>query len=151
MNKAMIGSLIIGGALAFGMVTKADAKLYYIPFNLTVMPNSQANYTGERYRNTSDWRNNFKVGVGSSTEGYRTYYSFRLEASKWFGWGDASRVVSASPYLDYSYSTSDGSAEKKSTRLKVANTERTPYSQQISGWWDEATGYIATSDSRRPN
>ncbi|CUR62702.1 DUF2712 domain-containing protein [Leuconostoc gelidum subsp. gasicomitatum] len=151
MNKAMIGSLIIGGALAFGMVTKADAKLYYIPFNLTVMPNSQANYTGERYRNTSDWRNNFKVGVGSSTEGYRTYYSFRLEASKWFGWGDASRVVSAGPYLDYSYSPSDGSAEKKSTRLKVANTERTPYSQQISGWWDEATGYIATSDSRRPN
>ena len=151
MNKAMIGSLIIGGALAFGMVTKADAKLYYIPFNLTVMPNSQANYTGERYRNTSDWRNNFKVGVGSSTEGYRTYYSFRLEASKWFGWGDASRVVSAGPYLDYSDSPSDGSAEKKSTRLKVANTERTPYSQQISGWWDEATGYIATSDSRRPN
>ncbi|WP_150280675.1 DUF2712 domain-containing protein [Leuconostoc carnosum] len=137
--------------MAFGMISKADAKLYYMPFNLTVMPNSQANYTGARYRNTSDRRNNFKVGVGTSTEGYKTYYSFRLQANKLFGWGDASRVVTAGPYLDYAYSPSDGSAEKKSTRLKVANTERSSYSQQISGWWDEATGYIATSDSRRPN
>jgi len=103
MNKAVLGSLLIGGALAFGAVTKANAKLYYIPFNVTVMPNSQASSTGTRYRNTSDWRNNFKVGVGNSTEGYNTYYAFRLEANQWYGWGDASRVVTAGPYLDYAY------------------------------------------------
>ncbi|MEX0379835.1 DUF2712 domain-containing protein [Leuconostoc sp. MS02] len=151
MNKAVLGSLLIGGALAFGAVTKADAKLYYIPFNFTIKPNSAASYTGTRYRNTSNYQDNFKVGVGSSTEGYKVNYSFRLQANKWFGWGDASRIVLAGPYLDYAYSPSDGSAEKKNTRLKAANPASDPYSYQVSGWWDEATGYLATTDSRRKN
>jgi len=114
--------------------------------------NDNANYTfrvhglkqntqaGGRYRQTTNYKNNWKVNLVNSSEGPHTKTTFWLEKG---GGGNVSPSVTKTAGNGPSYRRVNSDFNGKQTVMLTAqNNNFNTEEYNISGYWDEETGIV---------
>jgi Protein of unknown function (DUF2712) len=104
-------------------------------YSFTIKPKHANNYSGERYRQTTNTNNKWKVNLRSSGEGKGTLTTFWLDKSG----SRVSNTVNAKQGSGSYYREAYRSASKSYVRLGAENNNYSSGSYTASGYWDEET------------
>ncbi|MCD4839645.1 MULTISPECIES: DUF2712 domain-containing protein [Neobacillus] len=130
----------LGMAAAMGVGIFTFSNFTYasddnIGFSFTLKPNYENSYSGERYRQTTNPKNKWKVNLTYSSEGVGTVATFWLDKS-------GTRVSDVHDVAQGSgahYYSAFSTANQSNVRLGAENNNASPNSYTISGYWDEET------------
>lgn len=105
-------------------------------FSFTIKPKHANNYSGERYRQTKNTNNKWKVNLKKSGEGKGTITTFWLDRK---GYGRVSNIVHVKQGKGSYYREAFSSASKKYVRLGAENNNYSTKGYTARGIWDEET------------
>ncbi|WNB92541.1 DUF2712 domain-containing protein [Bacillus sp. NEB1478] len=119
-------SLLAVGNMAF-------ASNDNVPYSFTLKPGYGNSYSAERYRQTSDTSNKWKVNLSYSSEGAGTVATFWLDKST----TQVSDTHDVAQGSGNHYYTAFSTANQHDVRLGAENNNYSANSYSISGYWDE--------------
>lgn len=102
-------------------------------FSFTIKPEHANNYSGERYRQTTDTNNKWKVNLQTSGEGKGTITTFWLDKSG----TRVSNIVDAVQGNGAYYREAFSSASQSYVRLGAENNNFSTSGYTATGVWDE--------------
>lgn len=128
----------VAAIMGLGILTASNftyASNDNIGFSYTLKPHYANNYSAERYRQTTNPSNPWKVNLTYSSEGAGTIATFWLDKA-------GTRVSDVHDVKQGSgahYYSAFSTANKSNVRLGAENNNDSPNSYTISGYWDEET------------
>ncbi|UOE94414.1 DUF2712 domain-containing protein [Alkalihalobacillus sp. LMS39] len=126
----VLGVTLIGAANA---TFASDDKHGY---SFTIKPKHENNYSGERYRQTQNTNNKWKVALETSGEGKGTITTFWLDKADT---GRVSNTVDAKQGAGAYYREAFSAANQSYVRLGAENNNYSTKGYTATGYWDEET------------
>lgn len=126
----------LAGVMGLSLLTAGNVALASndnIAYNFSLKPEHGNSYSAERYRQTTDTSNKWKVNLSYSSEGKGTVATFWLDKSG----TRVSDVHSIAQGSGNHYFTAFSTANQSNVRLGAENNNYTTTGYTISGYWDE--------------
>ncbi|MED4942226.1 DUF2712 domain-containing protein [Heyndrickxia coagulans] len=137
-NMKKIGRITVLGLLGIGLFSSAhlaSASNDNVYFAFTIKPKYANSYSGERYRQTENPSNKWKVNFTSSGEGKGTVTTFWLDKKG----TPVSSTHDVKQGSGAHYYNAISAANKSNVRLGAENNNYSTNGYPISGYWDEET------------
>ncbi|MEK4381414.1 DUF2712 domain-containing protein [Aeribacillus sp. FSL K6-2848] len=130
-----LGMAAVVGIGIFTFSSFTFARNDNVSFHFTLKPKYKNSYSAERYRETSNPKNKWKVNLAYSSEGKGTIATFWLDKSG----TRVSNIYDVKQGSGAHYYTAYSTANKSYVRLGAENNNYSTNNYTIAGYWDEET------------
>lgn len=134
-TKRRIGLIFASFVLVMAMAVPAFASNDNIGYEFTIKAHHGNSYSYDRYRQTTDITNPWKVNMTYSAEGAGTVMTYWLTRTEGFAPASNTHNVKQGSGPHYYYATNV--ASKKRVCLGAENNNDTSKTYKVSGYWDE--------------
>ncbi|MGN7312688.1 DUF2712 domain-containing protein [Alkalicoccobacillus gibsonii] len=135
-NAIKLTAALVLGVSLFGVANSTFASDDKHGYSFTIKAAHANNYSGERYRQTKNTNNKWKVALQTSGEGKGTITTFWLDKA---GTGRVSNTVNAKQGAGAYYREAFAAANQSYVRLGAENNNYSNNTYTATGYWDEET------------